>query len=60
MAAVGAAAARMVGDREQQRTLKTRAIAFRTRLRTAWGTQAARYEQRPDLVELRKASELED
>lgn len=60
MAAIGAAAARMVGDREQQRALTTRAIGFRTRLRTSWGTQATRYEQRPDLVELRKASELED
>jgi tetratricopeptide (TPR) repeat protein len=60
LAAIGAAAARIVGDQEQERALKVRAIAFRKRLRTSWGIQATRYEQRPDLVELRKASQLED
>ena len=59
-AAVGAAAARAVGDREQERAFKALAVESRARLRTSWGTQARRYEQRPDLVELRKASELED
>lgn len=59
-AAVGTAAARAAGDREQERAFKTFAVESRARLRTSWGTQAGRYEQRPDLIELRKASGLED
>jgi hypothetical protein len=59
-AAVGAAAARAAGDREQERSFRALAVESRSRLRNSWGNQASRYEQRPDLVELRKASELED
>jgi len=60
LAAIGSVAASRAGDVQQARALKSQAVAARTRLRTAWGTNAGRYEQRPDLVELRKASELED
>jgi tetratricopeptide (TPR) repeat protein len=59
-AAIGAAAARALGDRERERALRLVAIESRARLRTSWGTPASRYERRPDLVELRRASELED
>jgi hypothetical protein len=59
-AAIGAAAARAAGDREQERVFRALAAESRARLRISWGTQASRYEQRPDLIELRKASELED
>jgi len=60
MAAVGAAAARLAGDGEQSRTFRGTAMAARTRIRTSWGDHVRRYEQRPDLIELRKATELED
>jgi tetratricopeptide (TPR) repeat protein len=60
LAAVGAAAARIADDGEQRRTFRTLAVAARTRLRASWGDHVRRYEQRPDLNELRKASELED
>jgi tetratricopeptide (TPR) repeat protein len=59
-AAIGAAAARALGDREHERAFRVLAVGTLARLRTSWGTQASRYEQRPDLIELRKASELED
>jgi hypothetical protein len=60
VAAIGAAAARALGDGERERALRVVAIESRARLRTAWGTPAGRYERRPDLVELCRASELED
>jgi hypothetical protein len=60
IAAIGSAAARKAGDVEQQRALRGLAVAARARLRAAWGANVRRYEQRPDLIELRKASELED
>src|SRR4029453_5274965 len=41
-AAVGAAAARAAGDREQERAFRTFAVESRARLRTSWGTQASR------------------
>jgi len=60
LAAIGSIAASRGGDAPQARSLRTEAMAARTRLRAAWGAGAAGYEQRPDLMELRKASELED
>jgi tetratricopeptide (TPR) repeat protein len=60
LAAIGSAAARGEADEEQRRALRTTAAARLARLRGAWGNQARRYEQRPDLTELRKAVELED
>ena len=59
-AAIGVAAARTLGDAERERALRTIAVEARTRLRTTWGTDISRYDQRPDLLELRKASGLED
>jgi len=59
-AAIGSIAAARVGDVQQAHALKAEAAAARARLRAAWGTAAGRYEQRPDLIALRKASELED
>jgi tetratricopeptide (TPR) repeat protein len=59
-AAVAAAAARARGDEQQQRALLMVATESRARIRAAWGAAAVRYEQRPDLVELRKVSGLED
>jgi tetratricopeptide (TPR) repeat protein len=59
-AAIGSAAARGDTNREQQRMLREAAAAALGRLRASWGAHVRRYEQRPDLVELRKASELED
>jgi tetratricopeptide (TPR) repeat protein len=60
IAAVGSIAAARARDAQQARTLKAVAVDARKRLRAAWGTNAGRYESRPDLIELRKASELED
>ena len=60
LAAVGSIAAARAGDPQQAGTLKASAVDARKRLRAAWGTNAGRYESRPDLIELRKASELED
>ena len=60
IAAVGTIAARRLGNREQLRVLKETAVAARSRLHASWGSSIGRYEQRPDLIELRKASELED
>ena len=60
LAAVASIAAARAGDPQQARTLKATAVDARKRLRAAWGTNAGRYESRPDLIELRKASELED
>jgi eukaryotic-like serine/threonine-protein kinase len=60
LAAIGSVAASRAGDVQQARALKSQAIAARTRLRAAWGANTGRYDQRPDLIELRKASELED
>ena len=59
-AAIGVAAARALGDAERERALRTVAVDSRGRLRTSWGTHVTRYDQRPDLIELRKASGLED
>ena len=59
-AAVGVAAARTLGDAERERALRTIAVDAHTRLRTTWGPDISRYDQRPDLLELRKASGLED
>ena len=59
IAAIGAEAARLAGDREGRRTFRDLAIAARARIRASWGEHVRRYEQRPDLSELRKASELE-
>jgi tetratricopeptide (TPR) repeat protein len=59
IAAIGAEAARIAGDRERRRTFLDVAIAARARIHASWGEQVRRYEQRPDLTELRKASELE-
>jgi hypothetical protein len=53
IAAIGAAAARQMNDRDRERTLAQRADASLARLRKAWGRDAATYEARPDLVELR-------
>jgi tetratricopeptide (TPR) repeat protein len=58
--AIGSAAARAQRDREQQRALHDAATTALSRIRAAWGTSVRRYDQRPDLIELRKASELED
>jgi tetratricopeptide (TPR) repeat protein len=61
LAAIGSAAAKAEGDRETQGALRAVASAALSRLRTSWGVvHTRRYEQRPDLVELRRASELED
>ena len=60
MAAIGTAAARLAGDGERRRTFRAIAVEARTRIRTSWGDHVRRYEQRPDLIELRKATELED
>jgi tetratricopeptide (TPR) repeat protein len=60
MAAVGAAAARLAADGERRRTFRATAVAARARIRTSWGDHVRRYEQRPDLIELRKATEMED
>jgi tetratricopeptide (TPR) repeat protein len=55
-AAVGSAAAGAAGDREQQRALQSVAVAALARLRASWREHARRYEQRPDLVALRKTA----
>jgi tetratricopeptide (TPR) repeat protein len=60
LAAVGSAAARGEGNRTQQHALRATAVAALGRLRSAWGDQVRLYLRRPDLIELRKASELED
>ena len=60
IAAIGAEAARIAGNRERRRTFRDVAIAARTRIHASWGDHVRRYDQRPDLSELRKASELED
>ena len=57
LAAIGCAAARGEGDREQHRALRAVAVAALARLRASWGDHVRRYEQRPDLTELRKELE---
>lgn len=60
IAAIGAEAARIAGDRERRRAFRDVAIAARARIHASWKDHVRRYDQRPDLNELRKASELED
>ena len=59
-AAIGSAAARERGDVKQQRLFRDAAMTALARLRTSWGDHVRRYLERPDLIELRKASGLED
>jgi tetratricopeptide (TPR) repeat protein len=59
IAAIGAEAARIAGDKERRRTFRDVAIAAHARVHASWGDQIRRYNQRPDLNELRKASEQE-
>jgi tetratricopeptide (TPR) repeat protein len=60
IAAVGAAAARAAGDTSQRQAFRGTAVESLNRLRAQWGDDLRRYEQRPDLMELRKAMELEE
>jgi tetratricopeptide (TPR) repeat protein/tRNA A-37 threonylcarbamoyl transferase component Bud32 len=54
LAAIGAAAAEHARDKAEAGRLRTQAIAALTRLRAEWKDQAAAYERRPDLVEIRR------
>jgi tetratricopeptide (TPR) repeat protein len=60
LAAVGSAAARAEGNREQQDALRHIAVAALGRMRVSWGDHVRTYLQRPDLIELRKLSGMED
>ena len=59
LAAVGAAAARSLGDQERRAQLAEQAGQALDRLREAWNRGTSTYESRPDLVELRKRAGLE-
>jgi tetratricopeptide (TPR) repeat protein len=59
LAAVGAAAARALGRSEQERALRAAAAASLGRLRTAWAAEAAPYEKRPDVTELKRLSGIQ-
>jgi predicted ArsR family transcriptional regulator len=58
IAALGAAAARRLGDDAQYRTFVARAERARQTLREAWKDQASAYDKRPDLVELSREAGL--
>jgi hypothetical protein len=60
LAALGSAAARAEGNLQQQDALRHIAVAALGRLRVSWGDHVRSYLQRPDLIELRKLSGMED
>jgi serine/threonine protein kinase len=59
IAAIGAAAARQLGDTAQEKAFAARARAALERLRTSWKDHVGSYERRADLVELRRQAGLE-
>jgi tetratricopeptide (TPR) repeat protein len=58
IAAIGAAAARAAKDDGRQRAFLERAGTALDRLRSQWKSDAASYEARPDLVDLRRKAGL--
>ena len=59
LAAIGAVAARQLGRSEDARSLQTEAGQSLARLQAAWGPAAREYLRRPDLLELRRAADLQ-
>ena len=59
IAAIGAAAARQIGDKIREAVRRERASAALARLRAAWQNDLALYESRPDLVVLRRKAGLD-
>ena len=58
IAAIGAAAARALQDAERERTFKASAQRGLESLRAEWKNDAASYDARPDLTELRRKAGL--
>ena len=58
LAAVGVAASRLMRQADTQQRMHGVAAEALQRLHAAWGSAAATYDERPDLVELRKAAGL--
>ena len=58
LAALGSAAARQLHDVARAEALATRAAVALARVRQGWGNDVLSYEQRPDLIEIRKAAGL--
>jgi tetratricopeptide (TPR) repeat protein len=58
LAAIGSVAAGRLKSADEQRALHERGVNARARLRSRWGPLATEYENRPDLVELRRAAGL--
>ena len=59
LAAIGAVAARQLGRSEDARSLQTQAGQSLARLQAAWGSAAREYLSRSDLLELRRAADLQ-
>ena len=58
IAAIGAAAARQLGEAPREQALRQRAAESRARLHKEWRSDVPGYDSRPDLVELRRKAGL--
>jgi hypothetical protein len=58
LAAIGCNAAHSLGDGVSEATMRARASEALSRIRAHWGDYVGRYENRPDLTELRRKAGL--